>query len=218
MKIIRTAPARTIVEAGFAPRATDFDHPPLDPVAWMLAWLEEAMRLPIPNPNAVYLATTSPEGVPSCRTMLLRVLDQDGALFFTNRQSAKGRDLEAGSKACILMHWDVLDRQIRLTGTARHATDAESDEYFGERPQESRLNAWASDQSRPVASRATLLARQDAARARFGTDPVTRPPHWGGYRVALERIEFWQGDPYRFHDRVQYDRRGSEWSVQRLMP
>jgi pyridoxamine 5'-phosphate oxidase len=218
MSFIRPHAERTIAPAGITPAPTDFDQPPSDPVAWAMRWLDEAMWLPVPNPNALYLATTSADGRPSVRTVLLRSFDAQGAVFFTNRQSDKGQALEATHRAAMLMHWDHLDRQLRIEGAVSHTTDAESDAYFAQRPRDSQLNAWASDQSRPVPDMATMRERQRQAHARFEWHPVPRPPHWGGYRIALERIEFWQGDPYRFHDRVVYARSGTTWTVTRLMP
>ena len=218
MSFIRPHADRTVAPAGFTPAPTDFEHPPADPVAWAMRWLEEAMRLPTPNPNALYVATVSPDGRPSLRTVLLRSFDGDGAVFFTNRRSAKGNDLESTPRAALLLHWDQLDRQLRIEGSVTHTSDAESDAYFAQRHRDSQLNAWASDQSRPVAGLAAMRDRQQAAHDRFAGQPVPRPPHWGGYRVALERLEFWQGDPYRFHDRVVYDRTTDGWSVGRLMP
>src|SRR5689334_22488967 len=136
--------------------AFDFDHPPADPVPALSAWLEEAKGLATPNPHAVYLATVDPDGGPSVRTMLLKGFDARGAVFFTNRQSRKGRALESGKRAALLMHWDALDRQVRIEGAVTHVSDAESDAYFASRPRSSQINAWASAQSEPVPARATL--------------------------------------------------------------
>ena len=197
----------------------DFDTPPADPVAQARLWFEEAEATNLPNPNAMTLATIDADGRPSARIVLLRGFDERGAVFFTNRESRKGGGLAAHPRAALLFHWDPLDRQIRIEGEVSHTSDEESDAYFAGRPRESRINAWASSQSRPVASRAALEEMQRSMAARFEGEEVPRPPHWGGYRVSLERIEFWQGDPYRLHDRVVYmprDRGG--WSVQCLCP
>jgi len=218
MSFIRPHADRTVAPAGIIPAPTDFEHPPADPVPWAMRWLDEAMRLPTPNPNSLYLATTSADGRPSVRTVLLRSFDAHGAVFFTNRQSDKGQALEATHRAALLMHWDHFDRQMRIEGAVTHTTEAESDAYFAQRPRDSQLNAWASDQSRPVSGMAAMRERQQQAHARFEGQPVPRPPHWGGYRIALERVEFWQGDPYRFHDRVVYARIGAGWTATRLMP
>jgi len=197
----------------------DFDQPPADPFPLLESWLADAMRLPTQNPNAMTLATVDADGAPSARIVLLRGLTREGARFFTNRRSRKGRALEANARAALLFHWDALDRQIRIEGRVSLATDAESDEYFAQRPVDSRVNAWASDQSEPVASRAALERRAEEMTVRFAGTEVPRPPHWGGYRVSLDRIEFWQGDKYRLHDRVEYARTTEgRYEVRRLSP
>jgi pyridoxamine 5'-phosphate oxidase len=203
----------------------NFDTPPTDPFPILEQWLAEAMRLPTPNPNAMTLATVDADGAPSARIVLLRGLTRDGARFFTNRESRKGRALAAHARAALLFHWDALDRQVRIEGRVTLASDAESDEYFAHRPVDSRVNAWASAQSAPVASREELERRAAEMTARFAGTDVPRPPHWGGYRVSLDRIEFWQGDKYRLHDRIVYTRRGGtsgsgpgDSGVERLCP
>lgn len=197
----------------------DFDHPPADPVPVFEQWLADAMRLPTPNPNAMTLATIDADGAPSARIVLLRGFTREGARFFTNRNSRKGRALAANARAALLFHWDLLDRQVRIEGRVSLATDAESDEYFAHRPVDSRVNAWASDQSEPVASRAELERRAEEMTARFAGGEVPRPPHWGGYRVSLDRIEFWQGDKYRLHDRIVYARgKDGSFVATRLCP
>ena len=198
----------------------DFDRPPADPVALCQEWFDQSRTMGFANPNAMTLATVDAEGRPHARIVLLRGFDDRGAVFFTNRQSHKGEDLAARPVAALLFHWDrePIGRQIRIEGPVSHASDEESDAYWQSRPRESQLNAWASQQSRPVADRAALQAEQDRITARFHGGPVPRPPHWGGYRVALDRIEFWQGDKYRLHDRIVYARSGPGWSIQRLSP
>lgn len=199
--------------------AIDFDHPPSDPFGLFEQWFAEAQRLPTPNPNAMTLATVDADGAPSARIVLLRGFSRDGARFFTNRNSRKGRALAANARAALLFHWDLLDRQVRIEGRVSLASDAESDEYFAQRPVDSRVNAWASDQSEPVASRAELERRAEAMTARFASTDVPRPPHWGGYRVSVDRIEFWQGDKYRLHDRIAYTRRpDGSYAATRLCP
>jgi pyridoxamine 5'-phosphate oxidase len=197
----------------------DFDAPPTDPVPVFEQWFAEAQKLPTPNPNAMTLATIDPDGAPSARIVLLRGFSPEGARFFTNRSSRKGRALAANARAALLFHWDLLDRQVRIEGRVSLATDAESDEYFAQRPVDSRVNAWASDQSEPVSSRAELERRADELTQRFAGKEVPRPPHWGGYRVSLDRIEFWQGDKYRLHDRIVYSRQADGgYAVTRLCP
>ncbi|MFM7051844.1 MAG: pyridoxamine 5'-phosphate oxidase [Planctomycetota bacterium] len=208
------------MSTGHGPRpAIDFDHPPADPVPVFERWFEEAQRLPTPNPNAMTLATVGADGQPSARVVLLRGFSRDGARFFTNRNSRKGNELSQNARAALLFHWDLLDRQVRIEGRVTLASDAESDEYFAQRPVDSRINAWASDQSEPVANRAELERRAAELTARFTGRDVPRPPHWGGYRVSLDRIEFWQGDKYRLHDRIAYTRAADGgYAVTRLCP
>lgn len=197
----------------------DFDHPPADPLPVFERWFAEAQSLPTPNPNAMTLATVDADGAPSARIVLLRGISPEGARFFTNRNSRKGKALAANARAALLFHWDLLDRQVRIEGRVSLATDAESDEYFAHRPVDSRVNAWASDQSEPVESRAELERRAAELTARFANAEVPRPPHWGGYRVSLDRIEFWQGDKYRLHDRVVYTRQADlSYAATRLCP
>jgi pyridoxamine 5'-phosphate oxidase len=198
----------------------DFDLPPADPLGVLRQWLTEAEATGLPNPNAMTLSTVDADGLPSARIVLLKALDERGAVFYTNRQSRKGKALAANPRASLLFHWDVLSRQVRIEGQVTPVSDTESDEYFATRPRESRIGAWASKQSEPVGSRAALDAAVAKVERRFEGKDVPRPAHWGGYRVSLETIEFWQGHPYRLHDRIVYTRlRGSaNWAVQRLYP
>jgi pyridoxamine 5'-phosphate oxidase len=197
----------------------DFDHPPAEPLGAMKLWLKEAEATGLPNPNAMTLATTDTDGSPSARIVLLKGLDERGAVFFTNYQSRKGEALAAEARAALLFHWDVINRQLRIEGRASKVSAEESDAYFAGRPRGSQIGAWASAQSQPIASRAALEAAVREVEARFTGRDVPRPPHWGGYRVSLDRIEFWQGDPLRVHDRVLYTSRpGTSWQVQRLAP
>jgi len=197
----------------------DFDHPPDDPVAQILAWLEEAKSSGLNDANAMTLATADARGRPSARTVLLKGLDQRGAVFYTNRLSRKGRELAANPRAMLLFHWDHSNRQIRIEGAVSEMSAAESDAYFATRDRASQIGAWASRQSEPLRSRAELMVEAAKYAARFGLGKVPRPPHWGGYRVALEHVEFWQGRTHRLHDRVVYSM-GDQgaWTVQRLFP
>ncbi len=202
----------------FEPLQMDFDSPPRDPVAEFRRWLAEANQLALFNPNAMSLATVDADGTPSIRTVLLKGFDADGALFFTNRMSRKGQALLANPHAALSFHWDNLARQVHITGRVTEASEALNDAYFRTRPRESRIGAWASEQSRPVRNRAALDERVAQAEARFSGVDVPRPPHWGGFRVALDTIEFWQGDPFRLHDRVTYTRSECGFSIARLFP
>lgn len=197
----------------------NFDAPPTDPVPILKIWFDAAAaETDRPNPNAMYLGTVDAGGQPSVRTVLLKSFDANGAVFYTNRESRKGEALAANPRAALLFHWDSMDRQIRIEGDVTHVADEESDKYFNSRHPESRLGAWASPQSRPVESRAVLEASVDDYRAKFG-DTIPRPPHWGGYRVSFNAIEFWQGHKHRVHDRVVYSPDGSGgWTVVRLGP
>jgi pyridoxamine 5'-phosphate oxidase len=197
----------------------DFEKPPADPIAQLKTWIEEARAAGIPNPNAMSLATIDGDGRLSSRIVLLKDLDAHGAVFFTNRHSRKGRALAANPEASLLFHWDVLNRQARIEGDVSHVSDAESDAYFATRPRESRIGAWASRQSQPAKNRAELDAAVAEIEQRFAGKDVPRPPHWGGYRVSLKLMEFWEGHPFRLHDRVIYmpDHHGG-WTTQRLFP
>jgi len=197
----------------------DFDNPPADPVAQVQCWLDVAATTALTNPHAMSLATADPDGILSVRTVLLKGFDERGAVFYTNRQSRKGVALDSGSPAALLLYWDSLLRQISIEGSVSHVDDADSDAYFASRPRGAQLGAWASSQSQPVESRAAIEAAVAEAARRFEGAPVPRPPHWGGYRVALQRIEFWQGRRDRVHDRVVYTRDAQGgWATERLSP
>ncbi len=196
----------------------DFDHPPADPLNTMHAWLEDAKGLELPNPNAMTLSTVDADGQPSARIVLLRHLDARGAVFYTNYTSRKGEAIAATTRVALLFFWDQNQRQIRIEGPATRIPHAESDMYFAHRPRGSQIGAWASDQSKPIESRAALEARIDEVEARFADQPVPRPPHWGGYRVGLDRVELWEGREFRVHDRVVYTRVADAWAVERLCP
>ena len=199
--------------------AMDFDNPPADPVAQARRWLDEAATTALINPHAMSLATVDPDGTPSVRTVLLKGFDERGAAFYTNRESRKGVALDAGLRAALLLYWDSLHRQICIEGSVSQVDDAESDAYFASRPRGAQLGAWASRQSQPIENRAALEAAVAETARRFEGATVPRPPYWGGYRVALQRIEFWQGRLDRVHDRVLYTRlEQGGWTTQRLSP
>ena len=164
------------------------------------------------------LATISPAGDPAARIVLLKGFDEHGFVFFTNYESAKGRDLAAIPRGCLLFFWVELERQVRITGSVTKVSTAESDEYFHSRPVESQIGAWASAQSTAVADRAALETRYAELSAQHTGQVVPLPPFWGGYRVKPEQIEFWQGRPSRLHDRLLYTRDSGDWSRSRLAP
>ena len=172
-----------------------------DPHALFDEWLREAEASEPNDPDAVALATATPEGRPSVRMVLLKGHDARGFVIYTNRQSRKADELEANPHASLLFHWKTLRRQVRVEGGVARVSDAESDAYFASRSRDSRLGAWASEQSRPLDRRETFEERVEEARRRFEGQDVPRPPHWGGYRVSPTRIEFWSDRQYRLHER-----------------
>jgi len=187
-----------------------------DPFALFDTWLAEAAGEPN-DPGAMALATADADGRPSLRMVLLKGHDSRGFVFYTNRESRKAGELAANPNAALLFHWKSLRRQIRIEGAVSQVLDTESDAYFESRGRASKLGAWASDQSRPLDERATFEARYAAFDARFSGD-VPRPPHWGGYRVAPERIEIWEDRPGRLHHRRLFTRIGDGWSEGLLFP
>ena len=193
---------------------TDVDG---DPFKQFHAWLEEAIEAQAPEPTAMTLATVDAEGSPSARIMLLKALDERGFVFYTNYESRKGRELAARPRAALTFFWKELERQVRIEGAVEKVSAAESDEYFASRPLGSRIGAWASTQSATIASRPWLEARVKAAESQYGEDPP-RPPHWGGYRVIPDWLEFWQGRQSRLHDRIAYTREAGGWKISRLSP
>ncbi len=177
-----------------------------DPHALFRAWFAEARASEINDSNAMALATVDSTGQPSVRIVLLKGHDERGFVFYTNRESRKAQELGEGSKAALLFHWKSLRRQVRIEGPVSRVDDAESDAYFASRGRDSQLGAWASEQSRPLDARETFEARFEAMRARFEGGDVPRPPHWGGYRVAPQRIEFWLDREHRLHERRVFTR------------
>jgi pyridoxamine 5'-phosphate oxidase len=189
-----------------------------DPIRQVAAWYEEARSAGVPQPEAMGLATATPDGRPSLRMVLLRGPDARGFTFFTNRESRKGAELAANPRAALVLYWEPLRRQARVEGMVEELTREESGAYFATRPLGSRISAWASPQSRPVGSRAELDAMYAEAAARFADDEVPLPPFWGGYRVVPDAIELWHGRENRLHDRVRYERDGEGWTMTRLAP
>jgi pyridoxamine 5'-phosphate oxidase len=203
-----------------APSSLDFTRPPDHPVQAFRIWWEAAhSQLHVPNPNAMSVATVDPDGAPSVRIVLCRGFSDDGVVFYTNRESRKGLALGANPRACCNFHWDQLDRQVRIDGAVTWTTEEESDAYWLSRPRANRINATASQQSRPVSSRQALEDAVRAVEAKYGEGDIPRPAHWGGYRISLQRVEFWQGHKHRLHDRIVYQRvQDGAYSISRLSP
>lgn len=188
-----------------------------DPLVAFRAWFREAERA-VPRADAMTLATAAADGRPSARVVLLRGFDERGFVFFTNRESRKGAELLENPHAALVFHWWELGRQVRIEGDVEEVDSAGSEEYWGTRPRESRIAAWASPQSRPIRGRAELDALYAKADARFLDPDVPLPPFWGGYRVVPETFEFWTHRESRLHDRIRYVRSGSGWRQERLAP
>lgn len=189
-----------------------------DPIQQFSLWFGEVLKSELLDANAMTLATVSPDATPAARIVLLKGFDEKGFVFFTNYESAKARDLEKNPRACLLMFWAELERQVRVTGRVARTSADESQTYFQSRPFESQVGAWASAQSRTIADRAALEARYAELAAKYAGGPVPLPPFWGGYRVAPDSIEFWQGRKSRLHDRLLYTRHGGTWTRSRLAP
>ena len=189
-----------------------------DPFELFGAWYTEARGTEINDSNAMALATADGAGRPAVRMVLLKGHGPDGFVFYTNRESRKAADIAANPQAALLFHWKSLRRQIRIEGALTHVSDAESDAYFASRSRDSQLGAWASDQSRPLDARATFEARFAEVQARFEGGAVSRPPHWGGYRLTPDRIEFWQDREHRLHERRLFVRAGDGWDEGLLYP
>ena len=195
-----------------------------DPITMFRRWLADTVAAGIHEPNAMVVATVGPDGRPSARMVLLKELDQRGFVFFTNYESRKAEEIAANPAVSLLFPWHDLQRQVRVEGTATRVSQDDSEAYFATRPRDSQLGAWASPQSRVVASRSALDERYGGVLAQFADlDVVPLPPHWGGFRVAPEVVEFWQGRRGRMHDRLRYRRTSATdgagtWSIERLAP
>ena len=195
----------------------DFTESP-EPFELFAAWLEDATASEPNDPNAVALATVDPDGLPDVRMVLLKGFDQAGFVFYTNFESAKGREILANMKAAMCFHWKSLRRQVRVRGTVEQVSDAEADAYYASRPRGSRIGAWASKQSRPLESRFALERAVAEFTARHAIGEIPRPQHWSGFRILPQQIEFWHDRPFRLHDRMQFTRNGGGWEKTRLYP
>ncbi|WP_416192280.1 pyridoxamine 5'-phosphate oxidase [Neisseria sp. CCUG12390] len=188
-----------------------------DPIVQFEQWLNEAIKSEVNEPTAVNVAAVAADGRPNSRVVLLKEVNAQGFVFFTNYHSRKGRSFEANPFAALTFFWPELERQVRIEGRIEKLAEATSDEYFDSRPYTSRIGAWASEQSEVLGSKAALVAKAAAVGARHPLH-VPRPPHWGGYIVIPDRIEFWQGRPSRLHDRIQYRLENGAWIKERLSP
>ncbi len=197
---------------------TEADADP-DPVEQFRKWFDEALAANLHEPNAMTLATATPDGRPSARVVLLKGYDERGFVFYTSYEGRKSRELEENPRCALVFYWSELERQIRIEGRAGRVSEEESDAYYGSRPRGSRLSAWVSAQSRPVEDRGALEKRLWELEAEYEGREIPRPPFWGGYRVEPEAIEFWQGRENRMHDRLLYRRLSDGgWRMQRLQP
>jgi len=182
-------------------------------------WFQEALKSELPEPNAMTLATATPDGRPSARIVLLKGYDEQGFVFYTNYNSHKGRELEQNPQAAMVFNWLELQRQIRIEGRVEKVSPEESTEYFQSRPKGSQIGAWASPQSTIIPNRTVLENKVEELQEQYAeAERLPRPEHWGGFRIIPEVIEFWQGRSSRLHDRIQYTQAGGKWTIERLAP
>lgn len=189
-----------------------------DPIAQFRLWFNAALQANVPEPNAMYVSTVTEEGRPDGRIVLLKDILDTGFVFYTNYESRKGKELTSHPFAAITFFYQELERQVRIEGRVEKVSPEQSDDYFNSRPRGSQLGAWVSNQSSVIENRDVLATRQRELEARFADQPVPRPPHWGGYQVIPDLIEFWQGRPSRLHDRIRYRKENDNWIIERLAP
>nr|WP_211250274.1 pyridoxamine 5'-phosphate oxidase [Fodinicurvata fenggangensis] len=194
------------------------DQADQNPFAFFGQWLEEARAQEPNDPNAMSVSSVDANGMPSARMVLLKDFDSKGFVFYTNYESRKGEQLLQNPKAALLFHWKSLRRQVRIEGNVEQVSSQEADAYFASRPRQSQIGAWASEQSRPLESRYALEKRVAALAAKYAVGKVPRPPHWSGFRVIPERIEFWEEGAFRLHNRIACHRSGDGWTGERLYP
>ena len=216
-RVAEAAPDLAQLRNEYALKTLDEGHVDRDPMKQFGVWMVEAIHAQVPEPTAMTLATADARGRPSARIVLLKGMDPRGFVFYTNYDSRKGRELAANPQAALTFMWKELERQVRIEGKVEKVTAEESQAYYVTRPLGSRIGAWASPQSEVIENRAWLEKRWEALSKEYGENP-SLPPHWGGYRVMPEHLEFWQGRRSRLHDRIVYARDGSGWKLSRLAP
>lgn len=202
----------------YTSRSLDEKSLPVNPILLFETWMEEAIAAGVPEPTAMNLSTVGKDGRPSARIVLLKEVSDKGLLFFTNFESRKGTQLIENPHAAITFFWPELERQIRLEGNVKKISEADSEAYFKSRPKESRIGAWASDQSRPLADKKILEDKFKLLTAKFSESEIPKPNFWGGFLFEPSLIEFWQGRPNRLHDRILYQSKVNSWNTTRLYP